>query len=218
MFDSYFRSLRGRLIIAVGAMVSLTSVPATAACLSGDQKLPATTIGNFLSDPGSILKSSDVAQTVRDMVASDSTTLSPVLALLQGATSDQQSAIGSGLGQAASVLCLRTDPNFAAEIQDAVNKSQSDPAKTAYAAIVGDDKNRILATSASGSISPGGVGGGTNPVGTTGNGQGTTFTFAAEATRNNGLNYFSGNVQGISGTGFGNTFNPTSTAARTTSP
>jgi hypothetical protein len=216
LFESYLGSLRGRLVIAVG-MVMLTSVSASAACLSGDQKMSPTAVSGFLSDPGSALKSADVAQMVRDLVASDPTTLAPVLALLQGATADQQSAIGSGLGQAASVLCLRTDPNFAAEIQDGVNKSQSAPAKTAYAAITGDDKQRILATGGAGSISPGGVGGGTNPTANPGNNQGTNTVFGPEGTGNNGLNYFSGGVAGISGiSGF--TTNTTSTAARTTSP
>ncbi|RXT47707.1 hypothetical protein B5V03_15660 [Bradyrhizobium betae] len=202
----------GRLVIA--GTISLISVQvASAACLSGDQKLPAATVNNFVANPSSILGAADLAQTVRDLVASDSSTLSPVLALLQGASGDQQGAIGSGLGQAASVLCLQTDPNFAAEIQDRVNNSQSAPAKTAYAAITGD-KNRTLATNASGAgISPGGVGGGTNPAANTGNGTGSTFTFSAESVRGNGLNYFSGGVTGISGV-----TSTTTTAARTTSP
>jgi len=210
----YMGSVLGPLVMAVGT-ISLVSVQAaSAACLSGDQKLPAATVNNFVANPSSILGAADLAQTVRDLVASDSSTLSPVLALLQGASGDQQSAIGSGLGQAASVLCLRTDPNFAAEIQDRVNNSQSAPAKTAYAAITGDDKNRTLATNASGAgISPGGVGGGTNPAATTGNGTGSTFTFSAESVRGNGLNYFSGGVTGISGV-----TSTTTTAAQTTSP
>jgi hypothetical protein len=213
VFKEYMSSMLGRLVIA--GTISLVSVQvASAACLSGDQKLPAGTVNNFVANPSSILGAADLAQTVRDLVASDSSTLSPVLGLLQGASGDQQSAIGSGLGQAASVLCLKTDPNFAAEIQDRVNNSQSAPAKTAYAAITGDDKNRTLATGGSGAgISPGGVGGGTNPAATLGNGTGSTFTFSAESVRGNGLNYFSGGVTGISGV-----TSTTTTAARTTSP
>lgn len=212
MFKEYLGSMLGRVVIA--GTISLVSVHAvSAACLSDDQKLPAANINNFVANPSSILGAADLAQTVRDLVASDSSTLSPVLALLQGASGDQQSAIGSGLGQAASVLCLRTDPNFAAEIQDRVNNSQSAPARAAYAAITGDDKNKILATNASGAgISPGGVGGGTNPSTNTGNGNGAAFTFSAQSVRGNGLNYFSGGVTGISGV------TSTTTAAQTTSP
>ena len=82
------------------------------------------TIQQFLSDPASLLGQYPVGgptmiAMVRDLIASDPATLKPVVDLLATATTNQATAIGSGLGQAA-MLALKTDQAFANQIQEAV--------------------------------------------------------------------------------------------------
>ena len=54
---------------------------------------------------------------VRDLVASDPSTLNPVIGLLATANFDQATAIGTGLGQAA-LMVVKTDQAYANQIQD----------------------------------------------------------------------------------------------------
>lgn len=178
-------------------MASLSS--AKAACVPSGQELPSETVSKFLADPNSILGSSgdNLTFLARDLAASNPATLAPLVALLKNATQDEQRSIGSGLGQAAAVLCIRTDPIFAADIQQQVAASLSDSAKQSFAAITGN--NPISATGAGAGASPGGVGGDTGAPAARGNGTGTASLFGPEGTQNNGANYFTGGVTGISG-------------------
>ena len=191
--------LRGFCLTAIVLLTLASASSSMAACLPPGQELPADTVNNFLANPSSIFDSSGdkLTQQVRDLAASNPATLSPIIALLKNASLDQQRSIGSGLGQAAAVLCLRSDPNFAADIQQQIAASQSESARLSYAAMTG---NTATGATGAGGGSPGGVGGDTSSSSTKGTGTGTTFFFSAEASKNNGTNYFSGSVTGISGT------------------
>jgi hypothetical protein len=81
---------------------------------------------------------------VRDLVASNPATLPLIIGLLANANPAQQTAIGTGLGQAAG-LCIRPDPAFAADIQSQLAGSTSDNAKNAYAAVTGNQPIRSVA-------------------------------------------------------------------------
>ena len=93
-----------------------------------------------------------LAKMVRDLAASDPQTLSALVGLLRGATPEQASAIGTGLGQAAE-LAVNTDPDYATEIQTAVVTASNDSAMVAFSAVVGGDVKLAAA-------GPGGGGGG----------------------------------------------------------
>jgi hypothetical protein len=190
---------------------------ATAACYAPDQQLPAPTVNNFLSNSGQLLQDpknaeggADMIALVRDLVASDPATLPVVIALLGNANQAQQTAIGTGLGQAAS-LCIRPDPTFAADIQSQLAGAISDNAKNAYAAVTGNQPIRGVA--GGGGVSGGSSGGSTGSL--TGSTQsGSSFTvFSANSVLSNSTNYFTGGTSGAGSAG-----NPGSAAATSVSP
>ena len=84
------------------------------------------------------------------------------MAQLANASASQQSAIGSGLGQAARI-CLRSDQAFATRIQQAIASQGTDAAKTAYANINPDVQ--IGAVGGAGGAAGTGVGGPTGGIG-----------------------------------------------------
>ncbi|RAI42228.1 hypothetical protein CH341_20010 [Rhodoplanes roseus] len=154
--------------------------------------MPAQAVGGFLGNPGQLLTQhpdggAQLISQVRDLVASDPAALSPVMTLLGSANGNQQSAIGSGLGQAYRI-CLRPDQAFATQIQLAVAGSNSTPAKDAYAMI-----NPDTAIGAAG-----GTGGGSGIGGATGGGSGSTVIgsagqpLASNATSNPASNLLTG--------------------------
>ncbi len=106
--------LFGPLIVA-GQFATLTS--AAAAVYSPELVLPAQTIQEFLSDPAALLAQfpdggQQMVTRVRDLAASDASTLSALVGLLATANTNQTNAIGTGLGQTA-VLAVKTDPAYA---------------------------------------------------------------------------------------------------------
>jgi hypothetical protein len=178
---------------------------ATAACYAPDQQLPAQTVNDFLNnssqllqDPKNAAGGADMIAFVRDLVASNPAALPTVISVLDKANPAQQNAIGTGLGQAAT-LCIRPDPTFAADIQTQLAGSTSDPAKNAYAAVTGNLPIRSVA--GGGGVSGGSSGGstgGTLSVPTTG----TAFTqFSSNSTLNTSTNYFTASTSSASGTG-----------------
>lgn len=103
-------------VIGLGCVLSLWSA-ANAAIYSPQRALAAPIIQQFLSDPASLLGRYPVGgpkmvAMVRDLAASDPATLKPIVDLLGVATADQATAIGSGLGQAAT-MAVKTDQAFA---------------------------------------------------------------------------------------------------------
>ncbi|MDC7786720.1 hypothetical protein PQJ75_08295 [Rhodoplanes sp. TEM] len=153
-----------RAIRALAGLALLVSAGAAeAACYDPRQALPAETVSGFVADPAGLLSrhpdgGAQLISQVRDLVASDPATLQPVVGLLGSANGNQQSAIGSGLGQAYRI-CLRPDQAFATQIQLAVAGSASNPAKDAYALINPD--TAIGAAGGAGGSAGTGIGGAT---------------------------------------------------------
>lgn len=160
---SFLRSLLGAVI--AGSLVA-SIAPASAAIYSGRQALPQQQIQQFLANPSAILTQfpnggAQMIQTVRDLLASDPSTLNAILGLLTSANPDQQTAIGTAAGQVA-LMALSVDPTFGPAIQDALVAAKNNTlALSAYDAVVGGD---IKLTAATGTTGGGGGGG---PIGQT---------------------------------------------------
>jgi hypothetical protein len=178
---------------------------ADAACYAPDQQLPAQTVNDFLSNPNRLLQNAnysgggaEMIALVRDLVASNPAALPLVIGLLDSANLAQQTAIGTGLGQAAG-LCIRPDPSFAADIQAQLAGSTSDNAKNAYAAVTGNQP--IRSVSGGGGASGGGSGGSTGfTLGPTASS--TSFTpFSSNSTLNISTNFFTGGTSSAGGAG-----------------
>jgi hypothetical protein len=187
---------------------------ATAACYAPDQQLPAQSVSDFLNNPSQFLQDAknaeggaDMIALVRDFVASNPAALPAVIALLDKASPAQQTAIGTGLGQAAS-LCIRPDPTFAADIQTQLAGTTSDAAKNAYAAVTGNQPIRSVA--GGGGVSGGSSGGSTG--GTLGSPTtGTAFTqFSSNSILNTSTNFFTGSTGSAGSAGTGGTTSTTS--------
>lgn len=122
----------------------------------------------FLANPQSLLTSNPdggarLVSTVRDLVLSagnnanfQSQILAAIISLLSTATSAQQAAIGSGLGQAAQAS-VRTNPTLASQIQEALAASGVETAIASFAATTGNVQ--IGAAGSGGGSGGGGVGG-----------------------------------------------------------
>jgi uncharacterized membrane protein YgcG len=100
---------------------------AVAGIYSPEKALPAQTVQQFLADPAALLRQNPTGgpvliELVRDLAASDDTTLNPILELLERANSDQATAIGTALGQVA-LLAVKVDQAYAVRIQEAMAKA-----------------------------------------------------------------------------------------------
>jgi hypothetical protein len=124
---------------------------------------------------------------VRDGCLGNPSALSSIIALLGNAKTDQQMAIGSGLGQCAQ-LSVRTNPAFADQIQNAIALSGIQNAILAFAGVTGN------VPIASTGVGAGGVGGGAGgPTGSGGVSGGTntgTSTPGVSFTATSSVNYF----------------------------
>ena len=180
-----------------------SSVSVSAACYPPDQQLPAQTVSEFTANPGQFLQNAKYADggaemiaLVRDLVASNPATLPLVVGLIDNGNGAQQTAIGTGLGQAAS-LCIRPDPTFAADIQSQLANSTSDKAKSAYAAVTGNLPIRSVA--GGGGVSGGSSGGSTGSIGVAG-GTSSFTPFASSFSTNPTTNYFTASASSSSST------------------
>lgn len=118
--------------MAICQLASLTGL-AVAGIYPPEKALPAQTVQQFLADPALLLRQNPTGgpvliELVRDLAASDDTTLNPLLGLLESANSDQATAIGTALGQVA-LLAVKVDQAYAARIQDAMAKASPMPAQ-----------------------------------------------------------------------------------------
>lgn len=180
---------------------------------------------NFISNPSSLLNgpngprsNAEISADVRDFVAANPPALAAVIALLKNKSllssdpqkaADQQKAIGTGLGLAAGI-CIRPDPTFAAEIQTQLAGTDSPDAKTAYAAVTG---NQLIgsvgggAGGGAGGASSGSVGGQTNPFFSP-TGSSAFQAFTSNSVSNSPGSYFgagAGSAGGVSNTTTTNT-------------
>jgi hypothetical protein len=151
------------LKIALFGFVALMSVApslAHAACAM-PAPLNAAQVQEFIANSGSLLTrhasgGTAMVAEVRNLVSSDANTLSPIMSLLKDATPSQQSAIGTGLGQASS-MCLAREPATTQAIQRAIVAADSAGVSLAFQAVTGD--TRTTAVGGGGDGGGGGLGG-----------------------------------------------------------
>lgn len=138
--------------------------PANAATQQGPSptervaKLKTNPTGIFLDNDGNTLAIGALISAVRDLAIAEKTALRPIVEALKLGTKEERSAIGTGLGQAAQSV-IKSDPPYAAEIQQALAEAGNQDAILAFAAVTG---NVPIGASAGGGAAggAGGAGGG----------------------------------------------------------
>jgi hypothetical protein len=184
---------------AAAALAATISSTASAAVYPPQRQLPAQVISEFKASPNSLLLQyptggPQLISRVRDLGASDPTTLPGLIALLKDpATSkDQMRAIVAGLAQVAR-MAAQQDQAYGAEIQAAIAGTGNPDVIAAYQAATGDVQ--IAATGGGGAGGGTGAGGptGTSGFATGGNGS-TGLTFGNNTTANNGTSTGGGGV------------------------
>jgi hypothetical protein len=183
------------LIVAAGLGLTAT---ANAACYPPDSQLPQPQIQSFLNDPAQLLSKfptggGSLVIAVRDLVASDNTTLPAVIKLLGSANPQQRTAIGSALGIAAR-LCIGPDQAYAGQIQSALAAANDALAMTAFVSASG----QVTGTAATG---PAGLGGQVNPFSNLGTNPTTVTTVQGRGSTQTNFFTFSGGTSSTSGGG-----------------
>lgn len=197
---TYFRS-------AMLALISSCCVAATSFAACTNDPGAASKAATFISNPTSLLNgpngprtSDEIIADVGSFVAANPQALPAVIALLKGASIDQQQSIGTGLGNARET-CARPDLNFALEIQTQLANSDSTEAQAKFAAVTGVPIRAVAAGGVGGGVSGGAVGGQTNPVSTPGGSTSSFQTFTSNSVSNNPTSYFSGGASGAGSAG-----------------
>ena len=160
-------------------------------------KLSPQQVSQFLANPSAILTANPngggkLVAIIRDLMISDPAVLKTIISLLTNANAAQQTAIGSGLGQAAQAM-VTTNPDLANEIQLALAASGDQLAIASYSATTGNVQ--IGSTS-------GGGGGGSGPVSggpPTGGGSGGATTGSTTGSPSAGGGLTGGGGGGVSG-------------------
>lgn len=192
--------IRNALRMAAAAALAATITSAANAAIYPPQRqLPATVITEFKAAPTSLLQQypaggPQLISRVRDLGASDPTTLPGLIALLKdpATTKDQMNAIVAGLAQVAR-MAAQQDQAYANEIQTAIAGTGNPDVIAAYQAATGD-----VAIAAAGGGAGGGGSGGGGPTGTSGfaigGGGGGITIFGNNTTANTAPNTGSGGV------------------------
>lgn len=189
-----------RMAATAALAVTITSA-ANAAIYPPQRQLPATVISDFKASPNSLLQQyptggPQLISRVRDLGASDPTTLPGLIALLKdpATTKDQMRAIVAGLAQVAR-MAAQQDQAYGNEIQTAIAGTGNPDLIAAYQAATGD----VAIAAAGGGAGGGGTGAGgptgTSGLATGGNGGGGS-TFGNNTTANNGTGTGTGSVGG----------------------
>lgn len=115
--------MRARVTCILGVVLLASGLAASRLALAASA-LPATAIAQFVADPPALLAQypdggGGLIARIRDLAASDPSTLNPIIDLLATANPSQTNAIGTGLGQAALAV-VKTDQSYAATIQAAL--------------------------------------------------------------------------------------------------
>src|SRR5882672_11063745 len=104
--------MRGRLAAGLFGLVisAFAAGHADAACYAPTQQLPAQVVSDFIDNPAALLQQypaggAQMISRIRDLAASNPTTLVAIMSMIATASKDQRTGIGAGLGQAARV-CL----------------------------------------------------------------------------------------------------------------
>ncbi|PJG55623.1 hypothetical protein CVM73_08690 [Bradyrhizobium forestalis] len=179
---------------AAAALAATISSAASAAIYPPQRQLPATVISEFKAAPSSLLQQyptggPQLISRVRDLGASDPTTLPGLIALLKdpATTKDQMRAIVGGLAQVAR-MAAQSDQAYANEIQAAIAGTGNQDVIAAYQAATGDVAIAATGGGAGGSSGAGGPGG--NPGNTGGSNNGAPsfggFHYANTVSPNSG--------------------------------
>lgn len=134
----------------------------------------AQTAAQFAANPAQVLAQfpnggPQLISLVRDAVTQNPGLLQTITSLMSGASSNQQAAIGSGLGQAAQIAVNNNNQAFANQIAAAVAASGSSDAQTAFSGATGSTQT---AATGAGAGAGGGGGGSGGPAGGSGGGFG----------------------------------------------
>ncbi|WP_228749263.1 hypothetical protein [Bradyrhizobium sp. BR 10261] len=169
-------------LAAAAALAATISAAASAAVYPPQRQLAAQLISDFKSSPNSLLQQyptggAQMISRVRDLGASDPTTLPGLIALLKdpATNNDQMRAIVAGLAQVAR-MAAQSDAAFANEIQTAIAGTGNADVIAAYQAAIGD-----VAIAATGGT---GGGGSTGGGGATGGANSSSTTFGNNGTQN----------------------------------
>jgi hypothetical protein len=177
--------------------VSFAATAYSGACAPASAQVNAEKATNFLDQPpGLLVNFADgggaLSSAIRDLVTVRPETLEGIPSLAQAASSDQNRAIGAGLGTAASI-CVLSQPATAMDIQAAALKSSNEDLINAFVSITGDiPTNAIAGSDPTGESIPGGGRGNlvtATPGGVT---SASSISFSAGSARvNSGNNVFS---------------------------
>lgn len=151
------RSSDRRQFLRLTAAVITTAVVLPSLAMGED-----SAVDKFLADPAKAFQNYPnggalLISLIRDVAVAHPEALNSIIAQLKTANVDQQSAIGSGLGQAAQIVA-KSNPTYANQIQQAVAAAGSDATLTSFASVTGNVN--IAATGGGGAGGGGGTGGG----------------------------------------------------------
>src|SRR5438132_1032229 len=129
-------------LLTAGLLVVLSTSEARAGADGGSRvdivvKLKANPKAIFSDADGKPMTMPALISNVRELTIAEKTALRPIVEALKLAAPDEKSAIGTGLGQAAMAV-IKTDPPYAAEIQQALAETSDQVAILAFAAVTGN--------------------------------------------------------------------------------
>ena len=206
---------------AFGVTILLSAWGAQAGCYAPSQELPSSSVAQFVASPASVLQASPsggarLITTVRDLVATNESTLPLVLGLISSASPDQRNAIATALAQAARI-CLRSQAEYASKIQQDVAGTNNQEFAQAFAAASGDLPTGATGGGAGGGGFGGGIGGPISfPAATATNS--TTGPSSSFFTPSSTVSYFTGVTGSTSLGSSSSTTNNFITAAGSVSP
>ncbi len=197
----------------IGAAAVGTSAfvaPAFAACAilpaGAPVVRPGDLLGRFPNGGGAMVSE------VRNMVATNPSSIDGIPAILDAANAEQKRAIGAGLGQATK-LCASGEPDSARRIQEAVLKMNKDVVLS-FEVVTGD--RQTAATGGGPGGGGGGGGGGTGISGSsTANGSNSYIAPSTSSFANSGSSFSSGSG-GFAGLTTGRSVSITTTGTTTT--
>ena len=186
-------------LAAAAALAATISTAASAAIYPPQRQLPPQVITEFKASPSTLLQQypggPQLISRVRDLGASDPSTLPSLIALLKdpATTKDQVRAIVAGLAQVAR-MAAQTDQAFAQEIQTAIAGTNNPDVIAAYQAATGDVA--IAATGGGAGGGGTGAGGQTGTSGLSSGGSGGSATTFGNNSRTNTATTSTGSVGG----------------------
>lgn len=159
---------------ATPAAPSTPTAGATGGCFVAPAALSAADVSAFLSAPDALLTNFPsaglpLANRVRSLAGTSADTLAAMVGLLPRANPSQVAAIGAGLARAARA-CAAVNPEYAAQIQDAVAGTNNSAFETAFLGATSETQTAALGAAGAGAAGAGApgagaIGGGGTPGG-----------------------------------------------------